>query len=58
TIGYTWKAIMPDSEWTYYELEVTPASTAKYLQVYLMSDTEVNGTAWFDDLYVGEIAND
>lgn len=58
TIGYAWKAIMPDSEWTYYELEITPASTAKFLQVYLLSDTLVNGTAWFDDLYVGEIAID
>ncbi|WP_338015868.1 carbohydrate binding domain-containing protein [Paenibacillus mesophilus] len=57
TISYTWKEIHSASDWTYYELEIMPASTAKYLQVYLKSDTNVNGTAWFDDLYVGEIAN-
>lgn len=58
TIGYTWKEIRQSSDWMFYELEIMPASTAKYLQVYLKSDTNVNGTSWFDDLYVGEIAND
>jgi len=55
TIGYTWKEIAPASDWTYYELEVTPAAAAKYVQVYLKSDADVDGTAWFDNLYVGEI---
>jgi hypothetical protein len=54
TIGYTWKKIPHNSDWTLYELEVATASTAKYVQVYLLSDTATNGEAWFDELYVGE----
>ncbi|GAA3405169.1 carbohydrate binding domain-containing protein [Paenibacillus hodogayensis] len=54
TISYVWKPAAASSDWTYYELNLTPASNAKYIQVYLLSDTATNGPAWFDDLYVDE----
>lgn len=55
TINYIYKTITPNSDWTYYELVVTPHLATKYVQVYLRMNTETNGAAWFDDLYVGEI---
>ncbi|PYI53818.1 carbohydrate binding domain-containing protein [Paenibacillus flagellatus] len=55
TINYTWKSAQPLSDWTSYELELTPAANAKYVQVFLLSDTLTDGPAWFDDLYVDEI---
>lgn len=57
SVKYVWKNITPDTDWTYYEIEVTPGSTSKYLQVYLSSDIHTSGNAWFDDLYVREIVN-
>ncbi|WP_214626460.1 carbohydrate binding domain-containing protein [Paenibacillus agaridevorans] len=54
TIGYTWKTVDDDSDWTYYELELRAASQASYVQVYLESGNAANGTAWFDDFYVEE----
>jgi hypothetical protein len=58
SVRYVWRDIEPGSEWQYYELEVTPGSLSKYLQVYLSSNTHTNGTAWFDELYVQEIINE
>ncbi len=57
SVKYTWENVTPDSEWTYYELEVMPEPLSKYLQVYLSSNTHTNGIAWFDDLFVGELLN-
>lgn len=54
TIGYVWHNVQLDSDWTHYELELTTASNASYIQVYLLADTGIDGTVWFDDLYVSE----
>jgi len=55
TVGYNWKQVDADTDWTYYELEITPGVNAKFLQVYAQVDQNTNGTAWFDDWVVQEI---
>lgn len=58
TVSYTWQAADPSSDWTRYELEVVPASATEFIQVYVLSDTSTNGTAWFDDLYLDRVPNE
>ncbi|GAA3413615.1 carbohydrate binding domain-containing protein [Paenibacillus hodogayensis] len=55
TVKYTWHATRNNTDWTPYQFEVTPSSTAKYVQLFLWSDAAANGTSSFDDLVVERI---
>jgi len=55
SIRYIWSSVPYSEDWTFYSGVVEPSPAAQHIQLYLMSDTGTNGTAWFDDGYIRAI---
>lgn len=55
SIRYVWSSVPYSEDWAFYSGVMEPSPTAQHIQLYLMSDTGTNGTAWFDDWYIRAI---
>lgn len=55
SIRYVWSSVPYSEDWVFYSGVMEPSPTAQHIQLYLMSDTGTNGTAWFDDWYIRAI---
>lgn len=58
SIRYVWSSVPSSEDWAFYSNVIEPSPTAQHIQLYLMSDTGTNGTAWFDDLYIRAVPAD